>query len=97
MWPATLSGRLPVFALVGRYPTNELIGRIPLPVRRRSAFPLPTAVDRAIWGISPPFGKLSPTRGQVRYVLLTRPPLYSAPRTPPKERLGSLSRTTCMC
>ena len=27
MWPSTLSGRLPVAALVGHYPTNKLIGR----------------------------------------------------------------------
>ena len=27
MWPVTLSGRLPVDALVGHYPTNKLIGR----------------------------------------------------------------------
>ena len=27
MWPHTLSGRLPVDALVGHYPTNKLIGR----------------------------------------------------------------------
>ncbi len=27
MWPYTLSGRLPVAALVGHYPTNKLIGR----------------------------------------------------------------------
>ena len=27
VWPFTLSGRLPVFALVGHYPTNKLIGR----------------------------------------------------------------------
>ena len=27
MWPYTLSGRLPVDALVGHYPTNKLIGR----------------------------------------------------------------------
>ncbi len=27
MWPVTLSGRLPIVALVGRYPTNKLIGR----------------------------------------------------------------------
>ena len=30
-------------------------------------------------GISPPFGGLSPTRGQVTHVLLTRLPLYSPP------------------
>jgi hypothetical protein len=27
MWPITLSGRLPIEALVGRYPANKLIGR----------------------------------------------------------------------
>ena len=27
MWPVTLSGRLPVVALVSRYLTNKLIGR----------------------------------------------------------------------
>ncbi len=27
MWPITLSGRLPIAALVGRYPTNKLMGR----------------------------------------------------------------------
>ena len=30
-------------------------------------------------GISPPFGELSPTRGQITHVLLTRAPLYSGP------------------
>ena len=28
------------------------------------------------FGISPPFGRLSPTQGQITYVLLTRAPLY---------------------
>ena len=27
VWPDTLSGRLPIGALVGRYPTNKLMGR----------------------------------------------------------------------
>ncbi len=27
VWPDTLSGRLPIVALVGRYPTNKLMGR----------------------------------------------------------------------
>lgn len=30
MWPVTLSGRLPVVALVSRYLTNKLIGREPI-------------------------------------------------------------------
>ena len=32
MWPVTLSGRLPVTALVGHHPTNKLIGREPIPL-----------------------------------------------------------------
>ncbi len=27
VWPITLSGRLPIGALVGHYPTNKLMGR----------------------------------------------------------------------
>ena len=27
MWPITLSGRLPIVALVGHYPANKLMGR----------------------------------------------------------------------
>ena len=30
VWPDTLSGRLPVVALVGHHPTNKLIGRGPI-------------------------------------------------------------------
>ncbi len=36
MWGITLSGPLPVVALVGRYPANKLMGRRPLPKRRNS-------------------------------------------------------------
>jgi hypothetical protein len=38
VWLTTLSGQLPVFALVGRYPTNKLIGRGPI-LRRVSPIP----------------------------------------------------------
>jgi len=34
MWPANLSVRLPVIALVSRYLTNKLIGLGPLPGRK---------------------------------------------------------------
>jgi hypothetical protein len=34
VWPVTLSGRLPVVALVGHHPTNKLIGREPIPNRK---------------------------------------------------------------
>ena len=33
VWPFTLSGRLPVRALVGLYPANKLIGRGPISMR----------------------------------------------------------------
>ena len=48
MWLTTLSGQLPIIALVGRYPTNKLIGRKPLLRRRplRATFTLKTAVFR---------------------------------------------------
>ena len=36
MWPFTLSGRLPIVALVGRYLTNQLIGRGPIGKRIKS-------------------------------------------------------------
>lgn len=38
MWPVTLSGRLPVEALVGHHPTNKLIGRDPISYQK----PFPT-------------------------------------------------------
>ena len=76
VWGATLSGPLPVVALVGRYPTNKLMGRRPLPKRTltRPFFQGPLT-PWTTWGISSPFELLSPTSGQVAYVLLTRSPL----------------------
>ena len=43
---------------------------------QRPAFPSPTEVGVGICGISVPFGTLSPARGKVSYVLLTRTPRY---------------------
>ena len=37
VWPYTLSGRLPIVALVSRYLTNKLMGRGPLPWRMLEA------------------------------------------------------------
>ena len=45
-------------------------------------------------GISPGFPELSPSRGQVSYVLLTRSPLYS-PR-PPEGVWDFLARLACI-
>ncbi len=39
MWPVTLSGRLPVTALVGHHPTNKLIGREPIPHQKNLSNP----------------------------------------------------------
>ena len=72
MWPFTLSGRLPIVALVGHYPTNKLIGRGL--IRRRQVpkdprlsphrlMPLRTyaVLSSVSRGYPPPLGRL-PTR-----------------------------------
>ena len=61
MWPANLSVRLPVIALVSRYLTNKLIGLGPL-LERNHLYR--TGLDQnGLSGIIIPFGMLSPTRG----------------------------------
>ena len=55
VWPVTLSGRLPVVALVSRYLTNKLIGRGPIPHRKtfhlqgcpRRSYPVLAPVSRS--------------------------------------------------
>ena len=86
VWPDTLSGRLPVVALVGHYPTNKLIGRGPIP--HRKSFPPQTMKPVVISGIRPSFPGLSRSAGQITHVLLTRSPL-EYPEGP--------FRSTCMC
>ena len=86
MWLAVLSDQLPIVALVGRYPTNKLIGRKPLQ-KRPKALVVTGEPKTTTCGISPTFAGLSPTSGQVTYVLLTRPPLPSS---------EDEDRTTCM-
>jgi hypothetical protein len=78
VWPVTLSGRLPVVALVGHHPTNKLIGRGPNPHRRN--FPPPRMRETVISGIRPRFQGLSQSAGQVTHVLLTRSPLITTRR-----------------
>lgn len=73
MWPVTLSGRLPVDALVSHYLTNKLIGREPIPDRK--IFPNTTMRSRLISSIRRRFQRLSQSPGQVAHVLLTRSPL----------------------
>ena len=47
--------------------------------KQRPALICEAEASRMLCGISPPFGGLSPTSGQVTHVLLTRLPLYSPP------------------
>ncbi len=86
VWPVTLSGRLPVEALVGHYPTNKLIGREHIPHRKN--FPQPHMRKIVISGINHRFRWLSQSAGQITHVLLTRSPL-EYPERP--------FRSTCMC
>src|SRR6516164_2851022 len=73
VWPDTLSGRLPVAALVGHHPTNKLIGRGPIPHRKN--FPPQDMHPVVLSGIRPSFPGLSQSAGQITHVLLTRSPL----------------------
>ena len=52
VWPVTLSGRLPIVALVGLYPANQLMGRRLISVRRTRAFP-PQATARRAYSVLP--------------------------------------------
>ena len=81
MWPANLSVRLPVIALVSRYLTNKLIGLGPL--HERNHLYRPGRIRYGLSGISSPFELLSPSRGQVIQALLTLTPLYLSPRREP--------------
>ena len=59
MWPITLSGRLPIVALVGRYLTNYLIGRELTLHRIAPLTPVPCGT-MVLRGISTSFDALSP-------------------------------------
>ena len=73
VWPVTLSGRLPVVALVSHYLTNKLIGRELIP--DRNSFQLMKMPSQLVSGISSCFQLLSQSQGQIAHVLLTRSPL----------------------
>jgi hypothetical protein len=73
VWPVTLSGRLPVEAMVGHYPTIKLIGREHILYRKN--FPHTPMRICVISGINLSFPRLSQSTGQITHVLLTRSPL----------------------
>ncbi len=58
MWPITLSGRLPIIALVGHYPTNKLMGREPL-LQRPKALKQPIS-RTAYYGVLAPLSQSYP-------------------------------------
>jgi hypothetical protein len=87
VWLIILSDQLSIVGLVGHYPTNYLMERS-LILSRLTALPTKTAVSVRLFGISSGFPELSPAIGYISYVLLTRAPLYSGPK--------SLWRSTCM-
>src|ERR1044072_1185402 len=58
VWPVTLSGRLPVVALVGHNPTNKLIGRGPIP--HRKSFPPPGHATSRVYSVLDPVSQAYP-------------------------------------
>src|SRR3569833_1962176 len=58
VWPDTLSGRLPVVALVGHHPTNKLIGRGPIP--HRKSFPPPDHAASEVYSVLDPVSQAYP-------------------------------------
>ena len=88
VWPVTLSGRLPVVALVSRYLTNKLIGREL--ILDRNSFITRRCLPVKVSGISYSFPQLSQSQGQIAHVLLTRSPLINWSKL-------QHHRSTCMC
>ena len=84
MWGVTLSGPLPVVAMVSFYLTIQLMGRSLVP--KQQAFSHKPLKPVSLCGISSSFEPLSRTWGPISYVFLTRAPLCP-------ER----HRSTCMC
>ena len=73
MWGTFLSEPLRIVGLVGRYPANCLMRR--MPILDRNSFPPVPCSTKELWGIRRDFSRLSPSQGQVAYVLLTSAPV----------------------
>ena len=73
VWGVTLSGPLPVVAMVSFYLTISLMGRSLVP--KQQAFSLSPLKAVSLCGISALFRVLSRTWGPISYVFLTRAPL----------------------
>ena len=84
LWGITLSGPLPVFALVGFYP-HQLADGPQAPPKVVCTFPFVSLTLKSICGFVTPFEVVFPSLGQVTNVLLTRSPL-----------MYCYTRSTCM-
>jgi hypothetical protein len=87
VWPVTLSGRLPVEAMVSHYLTIKLIGREHIPGRK--TFHNHPMREVVVSGINHRFRWLSQSQGQITHVLLTRSPLEY-------HRSGLSARLACV-
>jgi hypothetical protein len=87
VWPVTLSGRLPVEAMVSHYLTIKLIGREHIPGRK--TFHHHPMREVVVSGINHRFRWLSQSQGQITHVLLTRSPLEY-------HRSGLSARLACV-
>jgi hypothetical protein len=79
VWLTTLSGQLPIIALVSRYLTNKLIGLVTILKRHlesEGTFDLPHMRAEDVMRNLRLSG-MFPTRGQISQALLTSSPLYS--------------------
>ena len=84
LWGITLSGPLPVFALVGFYP-HQLADGPQAPPKADFSFIYAPLTRVNLCGIVTPFEVVFPSLGQVTNVLLTRSPL-----------MYCYTRSTCM-
>ncbi len=66
VWLIILSDQLTIVALVGHYPTNKLMVRgliLKQKLTERPPLIFKIEIFKILFGISPPFGGLSPIRG----------------------------------
>ena len=84
LWGITLSGPLPVFALVGRY-LYQLADGPQAPPKVDCSFTNASLTSTSLCGFVTPFEVVFPSLGQVTNVLLTRSPLVYC-----------YTRSTCM-
>ena len=83
LWLVVLSDQLPVIGLVSHYLSNYHDRTRAPPKAGTFTGPVSCTTHRShrLCGLSPPFGGLSPSSGQVAHVFLSRPPLRNINRS----------------